>query len=66
MLKDANWSQQALDSLEMCAGVLLTTSGEMLCQGTLEEAGLKVADLSREGTGGVVLGELRFADFEAC
>ena len=36
----------------MCAGVLLTTSGEMLCQGTLEDAGLKVADLGpKEGLG---------------
>eukprot|EP00439_Symbiodinium_sp_Y106_P077549 s259_g16.t1 len=38
------FKQEALDSLEMCAGVLLTTSGEMLCQGTLEEAGLKDGD----------------------
>ncbi|CAE7876225.1 erkA [Symbiodinium microadriaticum] len=37
--------QEALDSLEMCAGVLLTTSGEMLCQGTLEDAGLKDGDM---------------------
>ncbi|CAE7506635.1 erkA [Symbiodinium sp. CCMP2456] len=39
------FKQEALDSLEMCAGVLLTTSGEMLCQGTLEEAGLKDGDV---------------------
>ena len=39
------FKQQALESLEMCAGVLLTTSGEMLCEGTLEEAGLKDGDV---------------------
>ncbi|CAE7378266.1 erkA [Symbiodinium sp. CCMP2456] len=39
------FKQEALETLEMCAGVLLTTSGELLCQGTLEGAGLKDGDV---------------------